>query len=170
MSMFPSEWPQWLRESLPLSVALGIVLWICMQRYFDAIDKQRTSSPTAHKRPDPRFLCALTGYVVAAYSQMFIASAASRIVNVAGSTKMTIAVIFAVSLVFMIYARYTASEWWSIGLEMSASAMMAVACLAYGLGYLTLGQHASTFGAIMSFGMALGGAVRTVQLVRLIGR
>ena len=155
---------------MPLCAALAIVLWICLQRYFDAIDKNESTQPIAHKRPSGQHLCIMTGYVCAAYSQMFIPRAASRIAEVAMPMKLLIAVIFALCLVFVFVAKFTATEWWSIGLELSASAMVAIAGTAYGISYLTLGEHPSTFGALMSFGMSAGGALRAFQLVRLIGR
>src|ERR1700756_3529316 len=158
--MYPSEWPAWLRESLPGWVVAVVLVWFSLQRY---LDKPPNGTKQLHPygRPtrDPRIICALLGFAAAGW--MHIGSGQPT-THPEGGTEVVIGAVIIIGAALAIVGAFVRSEWTSIGLELAGCIFLAGSFTTYMVGYFNSVQH----WAILCGAFAAGNALRVIQLLR----
>lgn len=162
--LYPSEWPEWIRESAAGWFVVAVLIWFSLQRYFDkpAEGLPRTLLPYGRPTRDPRIICALLGFAVA--SAEHIGGIHGHVVHLQTGTQTMLVVVTVIGVLLSLGGAFIRDEWFSVGLELPGCICLAGAFTIYSIGYVDTVRHWSILCAFF----ALGNALRVFQLLRRV--
>jgi hypothetical protein len=168
-----SSIPQWLRDTIPAWVFIGIAFWFIMQRALERREQPKNLAPTPYPRPvrDWRIVFMTLGFVAVSTAQLAHGAAPSSVNSSFQTvTQYTLAIIMGAGGLLTLAAAASGSEWWSAGLELAGCIFLAGAFFVYACGYVrTQGDWTQTIGAWFTSSLLVGNLLRAIQLFRNVG-
>lgn len=169
--MRPSEWPQWLRDTIPAWAMLVVLVWFTLQRFLDR-DRTRRLRPATYGRPtrDPRVICPLIGFVGVSVVQIMFGPVPGSInSHWVMPAQIILAAMMIVGSLFTLVGAYTSSEYRSIGLEVTGCIILTGVFTVYFWAYTgAVVNWAASVSVIYTVSLLAGNLWRVVQLLRRV--
>lgn len=170
--MSPSEWPQWLRDTIPVWAMVVVFVWFGVQRFLDRQPADDSPVMPPYKRPtrDPRIVCMMVGFIAVSAAQVLSGPAPDSVNNRWGyATNVIVAAVMAIGCALTLAGAFVKGEYQSIGLELAGSVLLAGACGVYLVAYVQTVTHwASVISVAFTGSLVLGNVLRAIQLIRRV--